>query len=125
MAMTWKKAGPGRPPRVSDPEIAEIRRRHIELGVPLKVLSAQTGLSADTLAKIMTGKRRASAGGPVRAPLAPGELQKMPPEIKAAIVAELAAGRKNIAVARKFGVSAGYVSKLSGKVRDERRQRRR
>ena len=82
------------PRRFSDQEIAELRHRHVNLNVSLAVLSAQTGLTQDSLSKIMTGKRRKRAKGPTRDSLPPGRsMRNVPPAVKLEIQRDLAAGR--------------------------------
>lgn len=109
--------------RVSDPEIAELRRRHILLNVPLTTLSEQSGLSTDALSLIMTGKRRKRAGGPIRAKLPPGKgVRNVPPAVKAAVQRDLIAGRKYVTITRKHKVSAGYVSSVAQEMGIQRKR---
>ena len=104
----------GRSSRFSDQEIAELRHRHVNLNVSLAVLSAQTGLTQDSLSKIMTGKRRKRAKGPTRDSLPPGRsTRNVPPAVKLEIRRDLAAGRKYAWITRKRKVSAGYVSTVA------------
>lgn len=116
--MGWAKPGPGRPPRISDPEIAELRRRHVDRGIALITLSAQTGLSVDMLHRIMIGERRKRAGGPIMPKPGPG--RKVSPRVTAAIRADLIRGQTHRAIARKHDVSVGYVAKIARELRQRK-----